>query len=56
MRALYSQSLIEAPHDELNIGVRRKEFQVLRRVRWSRPAAALLLCGKRDRQKKQKGE
>src|SRR6202166_2791302 len=41
--ALHSQGLIEALHDERNIGVRREEFQVLRGRPRNRVAATWLL-------------
>ena len=59
VRALHSQSLIEAPHDERNFGVRREDFQIFRRDGGCCPASLLpapFLGEQGDRQKKQKGE
>ena len=49
IRALHSQRLFDALHDEGNIGVRREQFEVLRSGLRSCPAPARLLSEQRNR-------
>jgi hypothetical protein len=48
VRALHAQSFIEAAHDERDVGVCRKQFQVLVRRRRAGAAAGWLLRDERN--------